>query len=498
MVKLTEEQRAEILRLYHAEHWRVGTISAQKGIHHSCVRRVLGMMAARQRTRVRAPQPSLLDPYKGFIAQTLQAHPRLRSTRIHDMIRERGFAGSPRTVRAYVAGVRPRPPAPQAFLHIETLAGEQAQVDWAHAGKLHVLGGTRDLWLFVMVLSYSRAMFAEFVVDLSAYSLLRSLVRASAVFGGVPRTWLFDNPKVVVLQRVGSAAQFHPLLLGLAGQLRVQPRLCEVRTPRHKGKVERSIRYLRDRFLAGRTISSVDSGNAQLATFIADVAHARPHPQLKDRTVADVFTEEQQRLMALPDPMPVTDMVIPGTVDSQAFVQLDTNRYSVPAALAGRKDITLRADDRWIWVIADGETQAEHARSFARNQRFERPEHRADLIRRRNRARPAKEHDRLRQAAPNIQRIFEAWVQEGINVGFATVRVAHLLDLYGAKVLGLAVDDLLTRQSHDVSSLVLRCEVRRRALGKPPTPTPVEFAPHVQDNHVRQHNLKDYDHDDDE
>ena len=53
MVKLTEEMRAEILRLYHAEHWPVGTISAQKGIHHSCVRRVLGMLPARDRERAR-------------------------------------------------------------------------------------------------------------------------------------------------------------------------------------------------------------------------------------------------------------------------------------------------------------------------------------------------------------------------------------------------------------------------------------------------------------
>ena len=107
----------------------------------------------------------------------------------------------------------------------------------------------RALWLFVMVLGHSRAMWGEFVLDLSIHGLRRSLVRAARAFGGVTRQWLFDNPKTVVLERVGEAVRFHPNLLDIAAALRVQPRLCAVRRPEHKGKVERAIR-LRDRFLA--------------------------------------------------------------------------------------------------------------------------------------------------------------------------------------------------------------------------------------------------------
>ncbi len=61
--------------------------------------------------------------------------------------------------------VRPRPRR-EIFLHTEPLVGEQALVDWAYVGKLPVPGGERALWLFVMVLSYSRALWAEFVMDL--------------------------------------------------------------------------------------------------------------------------------------------------------------------------------------------------------------------------------------------------------------------------------------------------------------------------------------------
>ncbi|HVJ89628.1 MAG TPA: DDE-type integrase/transposase/recombinase [Labilithrix sp.] len=92
----------------------------------------------------------------------------------------------------------------------ERLIGEQAQVDWAHVGKIKVPGGERALWVFVMVLAYSRAMWAELVFDLTSESLRRSLVRAAKFFEGITRQWLFDNPKIVVLERHGDAVRYHP------------------------------------------------------------------------------------------------------------------------------------------------------------------------------------------------------------------------------------------------------------------------------------------------
>ncbi|NJM56041.1 MAG: transposase family protein, partial [Verrucomicrobiae bacterium] len=149
---------------------------------------------------------------------------------------------------------------------MERLPGEQAQVDWGHVGKIPVPGGERALWVFVMVLAYSRAIFAELVLDLTVHSLLRSLVRATEFFGGVTRQWLFDNPKTIVLERQGDHVRYHPELLALTAAMHVQPRLCVVRKPHHKGGVERSIRYLKDRFFAARRIHSLEQGNSQLQT----------------------------------------------------------------------------------------------------------------------------------------------------------------------------------------------------------------------------------------
>ena len=184
------EVEAEIARLFHAEHWKVGTIVAQLGVHEDVVRRVLGLLRPRAE---RAPRPPLLVvPYTDFINETLAKYPRLRSTRLLDMRKERGFRGSERTLPVMM--VRPAPKR-EAFLRVDPLIGEQAQIDWAHVGQIPVPGGgSRSLWLFVMVLAWPRAMWGEFCFDTTVHSLLRSLVRASTYFGGAARQWLFDNP----------------------------------------------------------------------------------------------------------------------------------------------------------------------------------------------------------------------------------------------------------------------------------------------------------------
>ena len=126
------EVEAEIARLFHVEHWRVGTIAEQLGIHRDVVRRVLGLLRAEPRSE---RTPLLVAPYEAFVKETLLRYPRLRSTRVLDMVRDRGFRGSERTLRRFVAMVRPTPNR-EAFLRLDPLIGEQAQIDWAHVGAI--------------------------------------------------------------------------------------------------------------------------------------------------------------------------------------------------------------------------------------------------------------------------------------------------------------------------------------------------------------------------
>ena len=478
----------EIRRLHDVEKWKRGTIVAELGVHPDVVDRVLDRGA--DRALLALPRPSLVDPYEAFIDETLKSHPRLRATRLFDMICMRGYEGGIAILRRHVAEVRPVPRG-EVYLWTERLIGEQAQVDWAHVGSLAVTGGVRPLWVFVMVLAYSRAMWAELVFDLTVESLRRSLVRASGFFGGVTRQWLFDNPKTVVLERHGDAVRYHPGLLEIAGALRVQPRLCRPRRPTDKGGVERANRFLHDRFFAARTITSIEDGNRQLLDFIRDIAAVRPHPRFRDRSVAEVFAEEKERLLALPVALPETDLVAPANVDTTAFVRFGTNSYSVPPRYA-RSTITLVASDSEVRLLDGQDVVAKHDRSWGKHQRVEDPEHRRELLEQKRAARIPKMKDRLLAQIAGIDALYTRWVDVGRNVGLMTARTGKLLELYGAEVLAKAVADVLARGLHDPGALALRCEEARRAAGVP-MPVALELGAHVPDCAVIPHDLSKYD-----
>lgn len=479
---------AEIRRLYFAEHWKRGTIVAQLGVHSDVVARVLGRFGPKPG----APRPcaDVLEPYRPFVDETLERYPKLVATRLFDMLKPRGYKGSLRTLRRYVKKARPKPKS-EAFLRIETLPGEQAQVDWAHVGEMIVPGGKRPLWAFVMVLPYSRASFVELVLSLDVHSLRRSLVRAATFFGGSPRQWLFDNAKTVVLERHGDLVRFHPDLLDLAARLHVEPRLCAPRKPHEKGGVERAIRFFKDRFFAARCFHSIEHGNAQALEFIEQVAHPRPHPRWPDRSVAEVFEEERSLLLTLPESLPETDLVAPIPVDKTAFVRFDTNGYSVPPEYA-KTTLTLVANDTLIRLLDKGREVARHARSWGRHQWLEAPEHRAALLAQKQQARAPKGRDRLRAEVPGIEPLFERWVTHGRNLGSMVARTLTLLDSYGAPTLQKAVAAMLERGTHDPGAMAILCEQERRQSGAQ-VPLAVAFGAHVRERDVIPHDLGGYD-----
>ena len=159
---ITPAQRAEIRRLYFGEHWKIGTVAAALGVHHETVRAAVFRETGGGRRGV--SRPSALDPFLPFIRDTLTQYPRLRATRLHEMLRQRGYPGSAVSVRRLVRRLRP-PATTQVYRRIVTLPAEQAQVDWGTFGTVRIGRGVRAVSGFVMVLGYSRALFALFTLD---------------------------------------------------------------------------------------------------------------------------------------------------------------------------------------------------------------------------------------------------------------------------------------------------------------------------------------------
>jgi transposase len=204
---ISREQETTILRLYHAEKWSVGTIARQLGLHHGTVRRALMRSGITQAVRRR--RPSKLDSHLPFITRTLQDYPSLTASRLYEMARQRGYQGSPHHFRHLIALYRPRPAA-EAYLRLRTSPGEQSQVDWAHFGKLRFGQAERPLMAFVMVLSWSRAIFLRFFLGSCMENFLRGHEAAFQAWTGCSRVVLYDNLRSAVLERRGNAIRFHP------------------------------------------------------------------------------------------------------------------------------------------------------------------------------------------------------------------------------------------------------------------------------------------------
>jgi hypothetical protein len=272
----------------------------------------------------------------------------------------------------------------------------------------------------------------------------------------------------------------------------VQPRACAVRKANQKGRVERTIRWLRDRFLAGRRIDGVEQGNHELARFRETIALDRPHPTLPRTTVRQCLQQERMVVLRLPDVLPSTDAVVPVSVDKTAFVRFDTNAYSVPPTFVAQT-LTLVAGDRRVRILdVRGDPVAEHERCWGQRQVIEAVAHRQALLAEKRGGRESKGRDRLRAAVPQIDQLFERWVAAGCNVGSMTARTLVLLDLYGADLFALAVADVLARGTFDVGAIAQLCEQRRRAHDRP-VPIPLALGTNVPERDVIPHDLESYD-----
>lgn len=487
---IPREVDAEIRRLFFAEHWRVHTIAEALGVHHDTVRRAIELdRFIRTGAQIRS---SRLDPYKAFITATLEQYPRLRATRLFAMIRDRGYSGSVVQVRRYVRTVRPQARA-EAYLRLETLPGEQAQVDWGHFGALQVGRARRPLSCFVLVLSWSRAFYARFALDQTLESFLRGHVEAFTTLGGVPREILYDNLKSVVLERQGDHIRFHPRMLELAGHYHFAPKPCAVARGNEKGRVERKISFLRHSFFAARAFSSVADLNAQLARWIADVAHARPVPGRPDQSVAEALAEEQPRLLPLPAHPFGCELVRPVTSGKTPYIRFDGNDYSIPHTLV-RRPLTLIASESHLRLV-DGTTEvARHARSYDRGQRIEDPAHLTALAQEKRRAHDLRGRDRLRTACPHAEAFVEALARRDAPLAAETSRLLRLLDQVGASALDAALAEALDRQAISAASVAHLLEQHRRARHLPP---PIELVlpadPRVRDLRVTPHALGAYD-----
>jgi transposase len=486
---ISKETEAEIVRLYHGERWPIGTIAGQLGLHHTTVQRVLRHTGVE--AKVVAPRPSMVDPFVPFIVEQLAKYPDLRSSRLFVMIKERGYPGGPDHLRRVIGRLRPRKPA-EAFQRLRTLPGEQAQVDWAHFGKLQSGRALRPLWAFVMVLSYSRRLFLRFFPGASMPFFVRGHVESFADFGGVPRVLLYDNLKSAVLERHGDAIRFHPTLLAMSAHYRFEPRPVAVARGNEKGRVERAIRYIREAFFAARRYTDLADLNRQALEWASTAAVDRPWVEDRQRTVRQAFDDERDILLSLPsEPFPAHER-LEVEVGKTPYVRFDLNDYSIPHDRTQRT-LVVYADLNEVRVADGNEVIATHARCWDRAQQIEQPEHLQRLVDEKRRAREHRGLDRLARAARSSQAFLRIVAERGGNVGSTTARLLVVLDGVGAEELEEALIEALERDTIHLGAVRQIVDRNRSSRGlPPPVSIPVTRGEHA-DLIVTPHALSTYD-----
>jgi transposase len=485
------ELEAQILRYYHVEKWRAGTIARQLRVHHGTVHRVLAQAGL---PRIGGLQrPSQIDAYLPFIHETLKKFPSLTASRLYAMVCERGYRGNHHHFRHLISVHRPRP-VTEAYLRLRTLPGEQGQVDWAHFDHLQIGRARRPLMAFVMVLSWSRQIYLRFFLDARMDSFLAGHAGAFETWSGLPRVLLYDNLKSAVLERHGDAIRFNPQLLAFAAHHRYEPRPVAVARGNEKGRVERAIRYVRENFFAARKFIDLDDLNAQAAIWCSGPAANRPCREEPTITVREAFERERPGLLGLPENPYPCELQLAVSVGKTPYVRFDLNDYSIPHTHV-RRTLTVRADPRQVRILDGVTLVATHERSYDRGAQIEIAAHIDGLVERKREARHHRGLDHLSRAAPASQALMQRAAERGGNLGNITSHLLRLLDRYGAAELQAAIEETLASGAAPHPNPVRLALERRREARHAPPPVAVPLPEHVRkkDTQVTPHRLDIYD-----
>jgi transposase len=330
-------------------------------------------------------RPSKLAPYLDYLRERITAFPDLTAVRLTREIRELGYNGAYTAVKRFVAAIRPDHQPKPFEVRFETPPGYQAQVDFARFVTTFTDEPqiSRIVWLFSLVLGYSRYIFARFVMHQDLQTLLRCHLLAFSAIGGVPIEILYDRMKTAV---IGEDADGHIVynrsLIALGRHSGFVPRACRPYRAKTKGKVERPFSYIRQDFFLARVFRNLNDLNAQLDDWLATVANVRLHGTTQ-RIVAEAFAAEQTELQSLPA-VPFDELLrLERRVSHDGLVSIGGNYYSVPDRT--RRVVEVHQLPDQIRILDQGRLVASHPVLEGRRQYRIDPAHRHGALARASR-----------------------------------------------------------------------------------------------------------------
>jgi transposase len=319
---------------------------------------------ARSEYTLTAPKPSKLDDYKQQIDTWLEEAP-YSAVRILEKLVEHGFDGKYSIVKEYVRGKK-KDFDEKATVRFETIPGLQAQMDWGFFEDHQVVedGKTKKLYCFLMILGYSRMRYIEFVTDMSTNTLIRCHQNAFRYWGGYPEEILYDNMKQVVIKRLlkQEDSTLNRQFEDFAGFYGFKPVLCRPYRGQTKGKVERTVAYVRNNFMVGIRYDNLADLNGQAVGWcnrvngkVHGTTNEIPFERLRKEKLSPLTREY------------IIDKINLRRVGRDCLISYGGNQYSVPSEYVGR-DVVVVALENVLSIYYDGKQVALHRLSMTRKE----------------------------------------------------------------------------------------------------------------------------------
>ena len=310
-------------------------------------------------TQAKRTSASILDEYKPYIQKRLNEYERISGRRLLRELKDKGYTGGYTILTDYLRIVR-QESNKLAIYRYETKPGHQAQVDWGYLGKIALDGADRHLYVFTMILGYSRMRFVKFTLSMDVATLIKCHNEGFQYFGGIPEEILYDNMKAVIIKKgyTPNDCEFNATFKDFADYCGFIIRTCKPRMPKTKGKIENTVKYVKHDFYYGSSFSSFTDINNRAFEWMERVNH-----QVHETTYEvpyDRITAERDKMK---DASFLLTYVIETTekrkVSNDSYVSYLGNRYSVPYKYAGR-EVIIKAAGTTIRIYCNNEELCTH------------------------------------------------------------------------------------------------------------------------------------------
>jgi transposase len=437
---IDNDSRGHVRYLHFSKGYSIRKIHRKTGISRKTISNIL---ADKPLCRIRV-KGSKLDPYKDEIKSIIKEKPGISTVLLFEMLGEKGYDGGKTIVYDYMTHLKQQ--KKPAFFHIETLAGEQAQVDWGHCGTISCGLHHRKLYVFCMTLSYSRYLYIEFTVSMEMEIFLAAHIHAFHFFGGIPKTIVYDNLKSVVSRRVKQEIIFNAHYLDFIRFYDCSPVVCNVRQAHEKGKVEKAIDYIKRNFLARGPYDDFDHIRFESKNWLNNVANQRLHSVTR-KVPAQAFIQEEKHLLQ-PVPSFDYDYSIPHSlpVNNQCLVNFQTNKYSVPHKYVS-KIVTLKATTTEIKIYSDNQQIAIHRRCYDKYQFLKNEDHYRGLLNQKRKAEASAAIETFVKLCAESKPYLSGLLKQQKNVHFHIKKILELATLFGKTSVGSAIAKALDREA---------------------------------------------------